>query len=645
LGHSGQEGPVNEASGLKFELHKTAVAGTKHTGTHDKSGSDISGIMIMLIVVGVFIAAVLLYFLYRQGENINFLNNLTIGVRFVGTIGVLLALMIGLSVYAYSKFDSIGEEIEGIAEDDLPLITAVTQVAINQLEQAVLFEKGALHAEMRDWPGLEHAVEGFAEHAEKVDEEIAVALGIAEEMASLSDEKMRKEGQLVTSTLESIIKHHDNYMEEAYNVFNLFAQGRTREAEESLGEVETDEQELDREIEDFLVQIENFTDEAAKLAEHDELAAKNMLMVISIISLLIGLAMSIVIIKGLLVQLGGEPLYISNVADKIAQGDLTVRFDKSASDATGVLAAMIIMVEKLRDIVGDVIGASDNVASGSEELSSSSQQMSQGAAEQASSAEEASSSMEEMAANIRQNADNALETEKISQKAAQDAREGGEAVEQAVGAMKQIADKIGIIEEIARQTNLLALNAAIEAARAGEHGKGFAVVAAEVRKLAERSQEAAGEITELSGSSVVVAEKAGQMLDKLVPDIQKTAELVQEIAAASNEQNSGAEQINKAIQQFDQVTQQNSTASEEMSSTSEELSSQAQHLQGMISYFDIGDNGQGRKGQQRKSAAFAKQKTRIAHIAHEAPRAEKGVGVDLDLAAGPDRKDEEFEKF
>jgi methyl-accepting chemotaxis protein len=259
-----------------------------------------------------------------------------------------------------------------------------------------------------------------------------------------------------------------------------------------------------------------------------------------------------------------------------------------------LLMAMKTMVDKLNDVMGriyvsaetvkqaseDVKHSADNMASGSEQVSSSSQVLSQGASEQAASAEEISSSMEEMTATIKQNADNASQTEKIAIKAAEDAREGGKTVIETVKAMKEIAGKIAIIEEIARQTNLLALNAAIEAARAGEHGRGFAVVASEVRKLAERSQKAAGEISTLSISSVKVAEDAGNMISHIVPSIQKTAELVQEISVSSSEQNNGAEQINKAVNQLDQVIQENAGSSEELSSTAEEMSVTAEGMAG-----------------------------------------------------------------
>jgi len=277
---------------------------------------------------------------------------------------------------------------------------------------------------------------------------------------------------------------------------------------------------------------------------------------------------------------------VAGVAGSLAEGDLSVSVTPR-SDKDVLLLSMAEMIERLREVVGEVQSGAENVASGSEEMSASAESLSQGATEQAAAVEESSSAMEEMSSSISQNADNARQTESIAVKAAGDARESGQAVAQAVTAMKDIAAKISIIEEIARQTDLLALNAAVEAARAGEHGRGFAVVAAEVRKLAERSQAAASEITQLSRSSTTVAERAGELLGRLVPDIQRTADLVQEINAASQEQSTGSSQVNKALQQLDQVIQQNASASEELASTSEELSAQAEQLQAGIAYFRL----------------------------------------------------------
>ncbi|NVN93142.1 MAG: MCP four helix bundle domain-containing protein [Desulfuromonadales bacterium] len=335
------------------------------------------------------------------------------------------------------------------------------------------------------------------------------------------------------------------------------------------------------------------------------------------------------------------------VANSLANGDLTVSVVARTNDETGQMMRSIAnMVEKLKQVVGDVMGAANNVATGSQELSATAQQLSQGATEQAASAEEISSSMEEMASSIRQNTDNSLQTEKIAVKSSTDAKEGGKAVVQTVAAMKEIATKIGIIEEIARQTNLLALNAAIEAARAGEHGKGFAVVASEVRKLAERSQAAAGEISGLSTRSVAIAEQAGEMLTRMVPDIQRTAELVQEIAASSREQDSGAGQINTAIQQLDQVIQQNASASEEMASTSEELSGQAEQLSEAISFFKVGGVYSRTPQIRADKRVTRKQLAPPGVMAKPAADQYSTAGFNLELCSkGVDKLDEEFERF
>ncbi|MDD2558610.1 MAG: methyl-accepting chemotaxis protein [Desulfuromonadaceae bacterium] len=361
--------------------------------------------------------------------------------------------------------------------------------------------------------------------------------------------------------------------------------------------------------------------------------------IFAIVAVPLGILLALVIARGII----GPMLKGVAFATAVSEGDLTANLDVEQKDEVGQLAAALKgMVAQLQRIVADVRSASDNVAAGSQELSASSEEMSQGATEQAAAAEEASSSMEQMAANIRQNADNAMQTEKIAVKSSEDAKAGGEAVGQTVAAMKNIAEKISIIEEIARQTNLLALNAAIEAARAGEHGRGFAVVASEVRKLAERSQTAAAEISELSSSSVQVAEQAGEMLTRMVPDIQRTAELVQEIAAASKEQDTGADQVNKAIQQLDQVIQQNASASEEMASSSEELSSQAEQLQDTISFFRVSQGQQQQRVMQRSRPSSSPLRT-PARAGKDS--AASGGGLKLDMGAGKDKIDDDFEEY
>ncbi len=399
-------------------------------------------------------------------------------------------------------------------------------------------------------------------------------------------------------------------------------------------------------VQSLLTKAVDITDENVMTDDEMLSAAVNTrtgVIIFGLLAILFGIGLAIIIAKGIINPISKGV----DFARIVSEGDLTATIDVNQKDEIGLLAAALQnMVEKLSNVVAEVRSASDYVSSGSLELSSSAQELSQGASEQAAAAEEASSSMEEMSSNIQANSDNAQQTEKIAIKASQDAEASGRAVSETVQAMNEITEKISVIEEIARQTDLLALNAAIEAARAGEHGKGFAVVADGVRKLAERSQQTAAEISDIARSSVDVAQKAGEMLDQLVPDIKRTADLVQEINAASIEQTAGAEQINKAIQQLDQVIQQNASAAEEMSSTSEELAGQSEQLQSTIDFFKVNQH----TTQQRMTV---KAKAKVAHIkggkngssSNGNGEHYSGVDINLDMSSGGDKLDKDFERF
>ncbi|TRX73920.1 methyl-accepting chemotaxis protein [Pseudomonas mangiferae] len=310
--------------------------------------------------------------------------------------------------------------------------------------------------------------------------------------------------------------------------------------------------------------------------------SRTQMIVLIVIAALFGVGIGMLITRTI-----SKPLISAvHAADQLAAGDLSADLTVTSKDETGqLLQSMKNLIERLRSIMGDVRSAAEALSSASEEVSATSQSLSQAASEQAASVEETTASVEQMTASIAQNTESSKITDGIAGKAANDAVQGGGAVGDTVRAMKQIADKIGIIDDIAYQTNLLALNAAIEAARAGDHGKGFAVVAAEVRKLAERSQVAAQEIGQVAASSVQLAEQAGRLLDEIVPNIQRTSDLVQEITAASQEQSSAAGQINIAMGQMNQITQQNASASEQLAATAEEMNAQAGQLQEMIGFF------------------------------------------------------------
>jgi methyl-accepting chemotaxis protein len=357
-----------------------------------------------------------------------------------------------------------------------------------------------------------------------------------------------------------------------------------------------------------------YGDDAVKAASATEVSSSRMMLGGAIGLTLVFVMAGLMIVRSILAQLGGDPAYVTEVVHRVAQGDLNVDVKIHANDNSSTLFAIRGMVEKLSEIITAVRSNADALASAAEEISATSQSLSQSSSEQAASVEETTASIEQMTASIDQNTENAKVTDGMAGQAAREATEGGQAVENTVIAMKQIAGKIGIVDDIAYQTNLLALNAAIEAARAGEHGKGFAVVAAEVRKLAERSQIAAQEIGELAGNSVSMAERAGKLLSAIVPSINKTSDLVQEIASASSEQASGVGQINSAMGQLNQTTQQNASASEQLAATAEEMSSQAEQLQHVMTFFKLDNATESRETETREMAALPVLRTPVSSV-------------------------------
>ena len=419
---------------------------------------------------------------------------------------------------------------------------------------------------------------------------------------------------------------------------NLLAESRQGSKEHANVILKGDSKRDFEQVASDLVKIIDFNDAGATAANQrgNEIYANARLSIIAavLVALLVGIALALFISRII-----SNPLRRAvDVASQLAEGNLAVKIEGGSKDETGqVLTAMQAMVGKLSQIIGEVRNAADGLASASEEVSATAQSISQTTSQQAASVEETSASIEQMSASINQNTENAKITDGMASKAAKEAGDGGDSVQQTVQAMKKIAQRISIIDDIAYQTNLLALNAAIEAARAGEHGKGFAVVAAEVRKLAERSQVAALEIGELSTSSVEMAERAGRLLGEMLPSINKTSDLVQEITAASEEQAAGVSQINSAMNQLNQVTQQNASSSEELASTAEEMSTQAEQLQQSMSFFTL-------EAGERASNVTLGKPSPVSSVSRAVARAPRAVQQKTFLkSAGPDES--EFTRF
>jgi methyl-accepting chemotaxis protein len=592
-------------------------------------------------------------------------KNMKVATRLFGSFVVVLLLMAALGGYAISQLAKVNEATVDLASNWMPGMRDLIEIKANVNRERLLQYRMVSSTDADNIAGANKELDDEIAALQKLDDDYVKLIDLPEERR-----------------LYDLYKgERDAFLAGQQKVVEMVRQNKDTEAVAFLNGDAMKHYDAIREATNRLAMID--VDGSAKAAaDAGAVYASTRMWTVIILAGCVALAllMAFVITRSLTRLLGGEPAYAAEVMQKVSAGDFTVNVAIRADDSTSLLFAIKQMVKSAGDSIGDVVrvmgamaqgdltqtvdkpyqgsfgemkvyvndtvsklsqvvtevnGGAEALASASEEVSATAQSLSQASSEQAAGVEETSASIEEMTASISQNTENAKVTDGMAAKAASEASEGGEAVKATVAAMKQIAQKIGIIDDIAYQTNLLALNAAIEAARAGEHGKGFAVVAAEVRKLAERSQIAAQEIGTVASSSVELAERAGSLLDTIVPNIKKTSDLVQEISAASEEQAAGVGQINAAVTQLSQTTQQNASSSEELAATAEEMSTQAEQLQQTMSFFKIAD---GPVVLARNSASAASAAPRRTATGNRRPKVAPGFagGVAFASAGAPD---------